>query len=955
MDATRFPLASPPARAARVACLGALLAAAGCTAVVELPPYFPEGDQPGGGRGNEGENERDPRAEIDLSASGLLTSADQVPADGIAFIELTVQLLGNDGAPIVGRDVSLVASGLDSAILEGIAPTNVDGNTTARLRATSPGEVRIVAETEDLLAGTVRVADLVVVFAPCLSLEDTLVTQLWGPVFSRCVGCHNEYGLPVTDDWNNRHILKFPGEPEFAEYNVDVLRMLAMEDGDGTEGISYLVAMPTFRFGHSGGEVIEQGSPEEALLISFSERLRAGEDYCGPGAESPPEAVLADVGLLSRRETFARAKMALLGAPLDAADLSRPLANDADLEAAIDRLIDDPRAGNRLVEIYNDWLWTDRFTREVTRSTGGGNLALNRLNPQFPRRYYFQVQGTGGQQCNPDTAVCCGESGAPYPGSCEQPLTSNNAADSLAREPLELIRYIWNNDLRADAIANADFTVANPYTATLYGFGPGNAEWTFNNNNTPADDRNEFRPLVLRDSAANTINPQPDVGNRYPHAGILTTHAVLMRYPATTSNRQRRRASRIVYERFLGIDVMKLADFSTAGLPPDANLETATRTEIACTTCHAVMDPVARTLFSFNENSAYDATRRRPPAEEMFETSFMGERFCSASDNFCSGAVAGSNADQRTHEGDPVTWLAARVVNSPRFPYAMVLPLFSGLTGATVARPPSDPTSDRFEQKNLAFAIQNHYLTELAARFDTVHDRNLKALAKDILLGPIFRGAETSFAPDSVEAEALALAGVGRGVLITPEQLGRKIAALTDERVRQPANTGTADFLRDFEQFRLLLGGVNWESLTVRFRDPNPVMLRVIERMSNQIACRVVPKDFAKSSSANRRLLSADLSRADLDESRVRQEIAALRLRLLSEELSPTHQEISALYDLFLAARAAADAGPNDLPAACRVAADADHSALTADADGTIRGYMAVTAALLSDPLFIVE
>src|SRR5690606_15044640 len=110
---------------------------------------------------------------------------------------------------------------------------------------------------------------------------------------------------------------------------------------------------------------------------------------------------------------------------------------------------------------------------------------------------------------------------------------------------------IWLNDLRADLIANADFTVANPYLAIIYGFTPNDAEWTFNNVNTLEDDRNEWRPLVLRDTANNVINPQPDVGNRYPHAGILTQHATLLRFPATTSNRERRRSSRLVYERLL--------------------------------------------------------------------------------------------------------------------------------------------------------------------------------------------------------------------------------------------------------------------------------------------------------------------------------------------------------------------------------------------------------------------
>lgn len=899
-----------------------------------------------------------PGGDIDVTASALTTDRDRARADALSPIEVTVTLVGNDGAPVVGRAVTIVSSGIEAASLSFAQPlvTGADGTTKTSISSRAPGELFLQAQMPDAGA-TAALATVSVTFEPCLSIEDTLTSEVWGPVFSRCAGCHNEYGLPMTAEWSNRHILKFPGEPEFAEHNVDVLRVLAVEEGIdeiAEPGISYLVSMPTGRMGHSGGTVIEQGSPEEALLINFSNRLRQSDDVCGPSSTVPADAALSDVGVLTPRESLQRAKLAMAGAPLESADLD--VSDEASLESAVDALLDDPRASDRVVEIYNDWLWTDRFTREVSRSTGGANLVLNRLQAQFPRRFYFNSQTGGGQSCDPATQVCCGEAGSPYQGTCTQPETSDNAANSLAREPLELVRHIWRNDLSADLIATADFTMANPYLATLYGFAPSDDEWTFDANNTAANDRNEFKPLQLRDTAANEIAPQPGVGNEYPHAGILTSHAVLLRYPATTSNRERRRASRIVYERFLGIDVMKLAEFSTSSLPEDADLDTATRTELACTACHSVMDPVARTLFSFNENSRYVPGFARSPREEMFEASFMGERFCKAADEFCSGAIQGANADQRDHVGDSVTWLTSRVVTSPRYPYAMVLPLFTGLTGATVLRPANDTEGDRFAEKNLAFAIQNAYLTELAQRFDTVHGRNLKALAKDILMGPFFRGGDYAGPADSVEARALALAGVGRGTLITPEQLSRKIFALTDERARQPNNQGAKDFLRDFDEYRLLFGGVNWESLTVRSREPNPVMMKVVERVANQVACRAVPEDFAKQTAANRRVLAPDLTVDDaVDEVRIRTEIASMRLRLLGDERATNDDEVTALYDLFVAARAAAEAGVNNLPPACTVVADDVHTALNADPDGTIRGLVAVTAAMLSDPLFIVE
>ncbi|MBM4280031.1 MAG: hypothetical protein FJ137_04530 [Deltaproteobacteria bacterium] len=402
----------------------------------------------------------------------------------------------------------------------------------------------------------------------------------------------------------------------------------------------------------------------------------------------------------------------------------------------------------------------------------------------------------------------------------------------------------------------------------------------------------------------------------------------------------------------LGIDVMKLADFSTVGLPPDADLDTATTSAVACTSCHAVMDPVARLFYSFGNNGEYRPARVRPPPQEMFEASFRGQRFCTDDDDFCSGAIVGAPADSRDHVGDPITWLAARIVQDARFPYAMVLPLFEGLTGARVLRAPVDPIAADYAEQRLAFAIQNAYLTALAQRFDTVHGRNLKALARDILTGPFFRGGP-DVELDDLTARALTLAGVGRGVLVTPEQWSAHLRAVTDEVVT--ATGGDVDLLRAFDEYRILFGGVNWESLTTRFRQPNPVMMRIVERAANQVACRVVAKDAARKTVADRKLLAPTLDVTASDAAAVQAELARLRLRLLGEDGGPGDAEVMALWSVYEGARQDAIAGGGALPPACRVTATDELNALTNDPSGALRAWMVVVAALLSDPLFVVE
>ena len=90
---------------------------------------------------------------------------------------------------------------------------------------------------------------------------------------------------------------------------------------------------------------------------------------------------------------------------------------------------------------------------------------------------------------------------------------------------------------------------------------------------------------------------------QWPHAGVLSTHAWLARYPSTATNRNRARA-RWTYFHFLGVDVEKSAPRST---DPDALADTdnPTMKNPACTVCHESLDPVAGTYQSFGDIGHY--------------------------------------------------------------------------------------------------------------------------------------------------------------------------------------------------------------------------------------------------------------------------------------------------------------------------------------------------------------
>src|SRR5262245_33279037 len=146
---------------------------------------------------------------------------------------------------------------------------------------------------------------------PCFTPEQSFAWELYGGVFSRCIGCHNEFGLARQVGVQLR--LTFPGEPDFAHKNVEVLTGYAAVQVDaGGTPLPILIAKPTAQVSHVGGEVITPGSPEAKLLTSFVAKL-SDPPSCSETPADAAEVALAGLLLASPRETLARAKFLLTG------------------------------------------------------------------------------------------------------------------------------------------------------------------------------------------------------------------------------------------------------------------------------------------------------------------------------------------------------------------------------------------------------------------------------------------------------------------------------------------------------------------------------------------------------------------------------------------------------------------------------------------------------------------
>ena len=105
----------------------------------------------------------------------------------------------------------------------------------------------------------------------------------------------------------------------------------------------------------------------------------------------------------------------------------------------------------------------------------------------------------------------------------------------------------------------------------------------------------------------------------------------------------------------------------------------------------------------------------------------------------------------------------------------------------------------------------------------------------------------------------VALRDAGARRLLTPEELARKTAALTDIKwgrqspISDPA-AGPINALSG--EYRLLYGGIDSDGITERSRDITTVMAGVAKRHAAEVSCPIVMRDFFLVPEAKRRLFS---------------------------------------------------------------------------------------------------
>ena len=329
--------------------------------------------------------------------------------------------------------------------------------------------------------------------------------------------------------------------------------------------------------GHGGGTQVAAATEDHALMARFLARL--GEE---PAAAAVSVATLFDgVGLEPPRATLRRAALIFAGRVPTPAEYAAVANGDGDvLRATLRALLTGPAFHEFLLRASNDRLLTDR---ELTRFSVIGN---DGFFVDYDNEYVRRREAGGRAVWDWHHAVQYG----------------------AGRAPLELIAHVVENDLPYTEILTANYVMANPAVAAIYG-----AATAFDD----LADPHEFRPAAI--ARYHHRGPgyiavfEPNVGLRvlspgplatdYPLVGLLNTKAFLQRYPTTATNRNRARA-RWTYYHFLGVDVERSAARTTDPVAL-ADRDNPTLRNSACTVCHAVLDPVAGAFQDYGDAGYY--------------------------------------------------------------------------------------------------------------------------------------------------------------------------------------------------------------------------------------------------------------------------------------------------------------------------------------------------------------
>lgn len=722
----------------------------------------------------------------------------------------------------------------------------------------------------------------------CLSNRAFFEKEVWSPFMEhQCGTCHADGGKAIAQ--GAQFQLQTTSYPGFVDANLANITMLSKKI-DFSSKESYLLLKPLGKLNHGGGVQLQADSDNYKNLEALVKRVQDNDDSCTDTANT----TIAAVKSLDSATTLRKAALDLAGRlPTKAETDKVTKGGDAALDETLDAIMTEDIFYTRLQEIWNDLLLVNKYANN--------NQAINFMN------------------------------GDEYPTIAKDYNNNNNDPDAdlvnlaIAQEPLNLITYVVKNNKPFTDIAQADYTVVNPFLAKAYGVSVG-----FKN----SKDYNEWHEAKV------TLG----TGVALPHAGILSTPVFLNRWTTTPTNRNRGRARR-VFLYLLATDVLKIAD-RPVDATAVAKVDNPTMNSALCFICHKQIDPIAGGFRGYDD---FDYELFDPKSDsavnwhpDMAESGFEGKNMPSS---------------YYTHA---LQWLGQQVAADSRFQINAVRTTFTGLTGQDPLVYPEDNTVPTFNDDLAAWTAQDKFFRDTASAFAAAKF-NLKTVVKAIVKSPYYRGLS-----GPAHASPALMAGIGTGRMLTPEMLDRKITAIMGFPWTSNYDP-TRNYLRN--DFYITYGGIDSDSVITRLTTPNGLLFAVQQRMANEVACSATAFDFTKAKDQRTLFPLVDVDETpesaghavsgSVDD--IKDNIVYLFGQLLGQKVSRGDLEVERAYQLYLDTyHEVSESGDQGLPCQGRNdpktgAQVPDAQAIMGDPNFTIRPWQAVITYLLSDYSFLYE
>jgi hypothetical protein len=634
---------------------------------------------------------------------------------------------------------------------------------------------------------------------PDLEFEDRIWNRILAP---KCLSCHRSGGEATDSDFILLDLKKVIGQARDSalESNRRILWKLAAEKSDG---VSVVPLKAMGELSHGGGVILAADDPALVSLDNYLSNQVPPTDGNQHTTDVAAKGMGSDasfwegIRFKDSAGLLRRAALSLVGrlpSPQETTDLDTAIALHGE-KALRDRLLalmSEEPFYQQLREGFNDiFLITAVDDNPEVAALSYEHFENSRL--WYQKKDWSHIADEKERE----------KAGYKLVGEYRQ---------ALLREPMMLIDYIVRNDRPFTEIVTADYIMVSPFTARGYGvFEEVKDQFS------DVDDPFEYVPVRLKAlRGRNRSEDQESTTGFFPHAGLMTTFLYIARYPTTETNRNRLR-SRIVYQHFLGVDILELAARVSDAAAINAQYETPTMQAADCVVCHRTLDPVAglyQDYWRFEANFALYGKRKEGWFKDMFPAGFEGETL------------------PESERWRSLQWFGERITADPRFAVTMVEHVYYLLMGRKVLKSPTDYNDPLYPARLRAYREQRRVTERIAQRFSENGFR-IKEVFCDWILSDFYRvdGVESR---SSDPCRQMELDDIGLVHLLSPEQLERKIKAIFGER-----------WNRLDDEMGMLYGGIDLKEVTERATDPSGAMGAIQRIMSNELACKHVPKDFA--------------------------------------------------------------------------------------------------------------